>query len=95
MTLHDVLKAKVCYVYTSRYLKKSLNETKIRKQDAAYVFSAVYTGNSQGVNIAFEFLNNTYKEIAEHYGGMNALGNAIRGLADRLNTNVQIENVSL
>lgn len=90
--MHDVLEAKVCYVYMSRYLKKSLKE--IRKQDAAYVFSAVYTGNSQGVNIAFEFLNNTYKEIAEHYGGMNALGNAIRGLADRLNTNVQIENVS-
>ncbi|GLV41002.1 uncharacterized protein CBL_04526 [Carabus blaptoides fortunei] len=70
------------------YLEKSI--TSIRKQDAASVFSAVYTGNSVGVLVAFDFLKENYKKIATQYGGMNALGNAIRGLADRLNTDDQI-----
>ncbi|KAJ9573937.1 hypothetical protein L9F63_008679, partial [Diploptera punctata] len=48
----------------SGYLEKSINETsEIRKQDAASVFSAVYS-NPKGVNVAFNFLINNYKDIS-------------------------------
>lgn len=44
-----------------RYLSKSITANDgIRAQDASSVFSAVYTGNPEGVDVAFEFfLENT------------------------------------
>lgn len=48
-----------------RYLSDSLKDnSSIRKQDAATVFTSVYSGNPQNVRIAFDFLKNNPKEIA-------------------------------
>jgi len=59
------------YIYWSytyfciRYLQKSINSTSgIRKQDAASVFSAVYS-NPDGVATALNFLKNNFSDIAD------------------------------
>ncbi|KAJ8948940.1 hypothetical protein NQ314_008319, partial [Rhamnusium bicolor] len=50
----------------TEYLKKSITaDSGIRSQDALSVFSSVYTGNPEGVDVAFEFLMENYKAIAE------------------------------
>jgi hypothetical protein len=47
-----------------RYLEKSINSTSgIRKQDAASVFSSVYS-NPNGVATAFNFLKKNFNKIA-------------------------------
>ncbi|PNF37826.1 Aminopeptidase N [Cryptotermes secundus] len=76
-----------------QYLEKSINSNSgIRKQDAASVFSSVYS-NPDGVATAFDFLKNNFNEIANNYGGMNAVANSITGIAGRLTTVEQVNDL--
>lgn len=50
----------------NKYLGYSIDASSgIRQQDALSVFSSVYTGNPEGVDIAFNFLLENYKKISE------------------------------
>ncbi|KDR22501.1 Aminopeptidase N [Zootermopsis nevadensis] len=77
----------------AQYLEKSIDGTSgIRKQDASSVFSAVYS-NPDGVATAFNFLKDKFLEIANFYGGMNAVSNSITGIAGRLTTEEQVDEL--
>ncbi|CAG2063537.1 unnamed protein product, partial [Timema podura] len=77
----------------NRYLTLSITEDSgIRKQDAASVFSAVYS-NVGGIDLAFNFLTENYESISQFYGGMNSIGNIITGIATRLSTQEQADRL--
>nr|CAD7455286.1 unnamed protein product [Timema tahoe] len=77
----------------NRYLTLSITEDSgIRKQDAARVFSAVYS-NVGGIDLAFNFLTENYESISQFYGGMNSIGNIITGIATRLSTQEQADRL--
>jgi len=77
----------------TQYLEMSIDENSgIRKQDAASVFSAVYS-NPYGVETAFNFLKSNFQKISEFYGGMNAVSNIITGIAGRLTTEDQVNEL--
>jgi len=77
----------------TQYLEMSINENSgIRKQDAASVFSAVYS-NPYGVETAFNFLKSNFQNISNFYGGMNAVSNIITGIAGRLTTENQVNEL--
>ncbi|KAF5289208.1 hypothetical protein FQR65_LT00095 [Abscondita terminalis] len=76
------------------YLNKSIDDhSVIRRQDGQSVFAAVIGGSSQGVNIGLKFLINNFQNMSERYGGMNALSSVISGLADRLTTKEQVDQL--
>ena len=51
--------------FCNRYLEMSIDENSgIRKQDAASVFSAVYS-NPDGVDTAFNFLTSKFNDISD------------------------------
>ncbi|GLG93874.1 Decaprenyl-diphosphate synthase subunit 1 [Gryllus bimaculatus] len=66
--------------------------TFIRKQDAASVFSSVY-GNSVGVEVALNFLDEHFDQVEEYYGSMGAINNIVVGIAGRLTTQEQRDKV--
>nr|CAD7587583.1 unnamed protein product [Timema genevievae] len=77
----------------NRYLTLSITkDSGIRKQDAASVFSAVYS-NVGGIDLAFNFLTENYESISQFYGGMNSIGNIITGIATRLSTQEQADRL--
>lgn len=77
----------------TQYLAMSIDENSgIRKQDAASVYAAVYS-NPDGVETAFNFLTSNFRNISEFYGGMNALSNIIIGIAGRLTTENQVDEL--
>ncbi|EEZ99296.1 aminopeptidase N-like protein [Tribolium castaneum] len=79
----------------TNYLEKSINSTSgIRPQDALSVFSSVYTGNPEGVDIALDFLLKNYNKIAAHYGSMNAASSLFSGLASRFTRKDQTDKLS-
>nr|XP_022919428.1 uncharacterized protein LOC111428220 [Onthophagus taurus] len=77
------------------YLKKSITVgSPIRKQDARSVFTAVLTGNLNGVNVAYEFFTANLEDLSSYYSGMNDLTNIISSMTDRFTTQEQIDNFS-
>ncbi|KAJ8959939.1 hypothetical protein NQ314_006142 [Rhamnusium bicolor] len=83
------------YKNTNSYLSETIaTNSSIRKQDASYVFRAVYSNNDVGVDVALTFLENNLQKITETYKGMSALSNLINGIADRVKTEDQINRVS-
>ncbi|RZB39724.1 ERAP1 C domain containing protein [Asbolus verrucosus] len=76
------------------YLHKSINTTTgIRPQDALSVFSAVYSSNPEGVDIALEFLIEHHNKISDYYGTMNSLSSLITGLGNRFTRQEQIDKL--
>ncbi|XP_063229950.1 aminopeptidase N-like [Bacillus rossius redtenbacheri] len=72
------------------YLQKSITENSgIRKQDAASVYSAVYS-NMEGIDVALDFLVQHFGNISRYYGGMSAVSNSLTGIASRLTTEQQV-----
>ncbi|KAK7793609.1 hypothetical protein R5R35_013592 [Gryllus longicercus] len=66
----------------------SIQGTFIRKQDAASVFSSVYS-NSVGVEVALNFLDEHFDQVEEYYASMGAINNIVVGIAGRLTTHEQ------
>jgi aminopeptidase N len=78
-----------------KYLSLSINSTSgIRQQDALSVFSAVYSGNPDGVDLAFDFLLENYEDIYEYYASMNSFRNLFSGLANRFTKKQQTDKLS-
>ncbi|XP_023722517.1 aminopeptidase N isoform X2 [Cryptotermes secundus] len=72
----------------NEYLKKSITDNgDIRRQDAASVFSAVYS-NPQGFQFAFDFLRNSYGDIVNFYG--TGVASVLTGIAARITTQEQL-----
>ncbi|GLG93888.1 Aminopeptidase n, partial [Gryllus bimaculatus] len=65
------------------FLEQSLSEDVIRPQDAASVFSAVYT-NPEGVDVALDFLVENFDRIEKAYVALNAVRNVVTGIANYL-----------
>ncbi|XP_063229949.1 uncharacterized protein LOC134535043 [Bacillus rossius redtenbacheri] len=77
----------------AEYLMLSITEDSgIRKQDAASVFSAVYA-NHQGVDTAFKFLTDNFQQISEYYGSMGSIGKILTGIANKLSTQTQLDKL--
>jgi len=76
------------------FLNKTLKDNSgIRPQDYAAVFSAVYGGSIQGVDVALDFFISNYNAIVSRYTSMNSVGKIIKGIADQINTVAQIEKL--
>ncbi|XP_067008196.2 aminopeptidase N [Anabrus simplex] len=72
----------------TRYLDMSISDSAIRKQDAASVFSAVYS-NPAGVETALNFLSSNFDKISSYYGSMGGIGNIVRGIAAQITNDAQ------
>ncbi|GLH08107.1 Aminopeptidase, partial [Gryllus bimaculatus] len=70
------------------YLEYSLNPGVVRSQDAAAVFTAVYS-NPRGVDPALDFLVNRFAEIQIAYANMRDINNIVRGIAMHLTNEIQ------
>ncbi|KAJ8973356.1 hypothetical protein NQ317_001400 [Molorchus minor] len=76
------------------YLEKTLtDESGIRLQDAASVFSAVYSGNPEGIAVAYDFLTENYTQIAQRYQSMNSLSTLIKGISERFTTQGEVKKL--
>ncbi|KAJ8960565.1 hypothetical protein NQ318_013854 [Aromia moschata] len=75
----------------NRYLLLSITpDSGIRSQDAYSVFSAIYSANDIGVDVAFEFLMENYEAIYEYYQSMNSLSNLITGIGALFTSQEQV-----
>ncbi|KAK7870402.1 hypothetical protein R5R35_000563 [Gryllus longicercus] len=70
------------------YLEYSLKPGVVRSQDAAAVFTAVYS-NPRGVDPALDFLVNRFAEIQIAYANMRDINNIVRGIAMHLTNEIQ------
>ncbi|KAJ8960568.1 hypothetical protein NQ318_013857 [Aromia moschata] len=62
------------------YLEQSLNtSSRIRLQDFASVWSAVYTSSTEGVDAAFEYFTENYESIYNYYSSSASLLSTIVG----------------
>lgn len=74
-----------------QYLNKTLtDDSGVRSQDYAAVFSAVYSGSSTGVDVALDFFIDNYDAISTRYTSMNSVGTILKGIAAKLTTSEQL-----
>nr|XP_023018017.1 aminopeptidase N-like [Leptinotarsa decemlineata]XP_023018018.1 aminopeptidase N-like [Leptinotarsa decemlineata]XP_023018019.1 aminopeptidase N-like [Leptinotarsa decemlineata]XP_023018020.1 aminopeptidase N-like [Leptinotarsa decemlineata] len=72
------------------YLELTIKENStIRQQDFATVFSAVYSRSRLGLDVALSFLEKHFKKIETSYGGVNVLSSLVTGVASKLTTKEQ------
>lgn len=65
VTLISALGCALDETILKEYLGKSIDPNSgIRQQDALSVFSSVYTGNPEGVDIAFDFLVENFEAVS-------------------------------
>ncbi|KAJ8921486.1 hypothetical protein NQ315_003104 [Exocentrus adspersus] len=76
------------------YLNKTITDNSgIRPQDALSAYASVYSGNAEGVAVAYEFLEENHEKIAEKYQSLNALGRLITGIAEKFTTAEEIDKL--
>uniref|UniRef100_A0AAR5PQZ4 Aminopeptidase n=1 Tax=Dendroctonus ponderosae TaxID=77166 RepID=A0AAR5PQZ4_DENPD len=75
----------------TEYLSKTLtDDSGIRSQDYASVFSAVYSGSSLGVDVALDFYISNYDAILVRDTRVNGAGRIIKAIAEQITTEAQI-----
>ncbi|KAJ8960559.1 hypothetical protein NQ318_013848 [Aromia moschata] len=92
-----IISALGCTRYTStltEYLNKTItDDSGIRLQDAASVFSSVVTGTPEGVDVAFAFLVGNYQTIEKKYKSMNSLSSILTSISERFTTQEQVDKL--
>ncbi|KAJ8921494.1 hypothetical protein NQ315_003112 [Exocentrus adspersus] len=92
---NDILTSLACtedpYIL-NRYLSETIAEnTSIKRQDVSLVFKAVYSQSSIGVDACLKFLQMNMIAVPQVYKGLNVLPSLILGLADKANSDDQVE----
>ncbi|CAG9773710.1 unnamed protein product [Ceutorhynchus assimilis] len=69
------------------------DDSKVRSQDAATAFSAVYSKSDEGVEVALNFMIANFKQILVKYSAMSAKTTLIKGIAGKLTTTAQYDKL--
>nr|ADK11712.1 aminopeptidase N [Sitophilus oryzae] len=76
------------------YLNKTLNDNSgVRSQDYASVFSAVYQKSDIGVDFTLDFYINNFNLILQRYTSVNAAGNILKKIAELITTESQFKKL--
>ncbi|XP_044259024.1 uncharacterized protein LOC123007677 [Tribolium madens] len=75
------------------YLMRALTD-EIRRQDAKYAFSSVYSTGNEGVDDILDFITEKHADFNQRFGSTSTLSSLISGLADFINTDDQIKKLS-
>ncbi|KAF7280353.1 hypothetical protein GWI33_006129 [Rhynchophorus ferrugineus] len=73
---------------------KNTDESRIQYQDVFTVFSAVYSGSLIGVDVALDFFRDNYDAIVEKYTPVNYQSKLLKGIAEKLTTQEQINKLN-
>ncbi|XP_077996935.1 endoplasmic reticulum aminopeptidase 2-like [Glandiceps talaboti] len=77
-----------------RLLESSLDDTKIRTQDADSVIISVANNEHNGQNIAWQFFKDNWDELTKRYAGESfTMGKLIKGVISGFNTEEQLQEV--